>query len=123
MNKEQTQKMIEVMQAYVDGQFIQFYNNGSKQWVNVNDPCWGWGDFDYRIAPTLYHPKDLPENRLAKIVKHSDTYYLDRIVLRHGDYLLLVGKGKANWFGGLDEYTDRFACQLIDGPVTITSYV
>ena len=48
--KEQTEKMIEVMQAHVDGKAIQVFT--SCQWCDLKDPSWDFRYFKYRIKPT-----------------------------------------------------------------------
>lgn len=49
MNKEQTAKLIEVMQEYVDGKTIEFLLG--NDWVMVSEPGWKFGTWEYRIKP------------------------------------------------------------------------
>ena len=49
MNREETKKAIEVMQAYVDGEQIEAKQEGSD-W-RPSFPIWDWGPNDYRVKP------------------------------------------------------------------------
>lgn len=51
MNIEKTKKAIEVMQAFVDGKSIEYFDDG--QWRRTNHPCWTWeGSLGaYRVKP------------------------------------------------------------------------
>ena len=49
MNREDTKKAIEVMQAYVDGEQIEAKQEGSD-W-RPSFPIWDWGPNDYRVKP------------------------------------------------------------------------
>jgi len=52
MNKEQTLKAIEVMQAYVEGKKIQYYWNAAGRWIDVDPPIWDWASGgEYRVKP------------------------------------------------------------------------
>ena len=51
MNIEQTKEAIRVMQAYVDGNEVEF-KWMSKDWNSTDKPEWNWSDDDYRIKPT-----------------------------------------------------------------------
>lgn len=46
-----TQEKIEVMQAYANGEQIQFKVYGGVKWFDANPPKWNWTDCDYRIKP------------------------------------------------------------------------
>jgi hypothetical protein len=49
MNREETKKAIEVMQAYVNGAEIEcliFANVGYEHTIN---PQWNWEEVDYRV--------------------------------------------------------------------------
>lgn len=50
VTKEQTEKMIEIMQAHVDGKAIQVFT--SCEWHELSDPSWDFKNFEYRIKPT-----------------------------------------------------------------------
>lgn len=46
-----TEEMIEVMQAHLRGETVEFIANGIEGWTPTSEPRWSWGGFDYRIAP------------------------------------------------------------------------
>ncbi len=54
---EETKKMIEVMQAYVEGKEIQYmriYTTSPPEWKDIpknNPPPWDWDNTIYRIKP------------------------------------------------------------------------
>lgn len=54
MNKENTKKAIEVMQAYLDGKPIEFKWIGNDEWEDVKDggPNWLWSNCVYRVKTT-----------------------------------------------------------------------
>ena len=47
MNREETKKAIEVMQAYVDGEQIEAKQEGCE-W-RASFPIWDWGPNEYRV--------------------------------------------------------------------------
>ena len=52
--REDTVKMIAVMQAYVDGSPVQSRlrsGSGRCEWQDDFPPGWKWCDFDYRVKP------------------------------------------------------------------------
>ena len=53
MNREDTKKAIEVMQAFIDGGEVEARINNNHEWVTLKsaDPAWGWSESDYRIKP------------------------------------------------------------------------
>ena len=44
-------RMIEVMNAYRKGEFIQSRCMDTDNWTDEDKPSWNWGLFDYRIKP------------------------------------------------------------------------
>ncbi len=60
MNREETKKAIEVMQAYVDGKTVQINicNGWSDRHTDVS-PVWDWLSRNYRIKPTKPRTGDL----------------------------------------------------------------
>lgn len=46
-----TESMIEVMQAYVSGQPIEYRRLGEKVWVECSSPVWDWVHNSYRAKP------------------------------------------------------------------------
>jgi hypothetical protein len=53
MNKDETKKAIEVMQAYVDGADIEYQQHDTPLWTRlVSDrPAWNWNQGNFRIKP------------------------------------------------------------------------
>ena len=49
--RERTEEFIKVMQAYMEGKRIECKENGSATWIEVSNPKWYWGDFEYRVKP------------------------------------------------------------------------
>ena len=96
MNREKTEKAIDVMQAYVDGKEVQFKRIDSrKAWEDFkpwSTPIWDWYCFDYRVKPepivrwaalsteneviVLYRTKEEAErsswDRIVKLVEVED---------------------------------------------------
>jgi hypothetical protein len=50
MNKEDTKKLIEVMQAYVDGADIECSELNSSDWHVPAAHVWNWSSLAYRVA-------------------------------------------------------------------------
>ena len=51
MNREETAKAIEVMQAFVDGAEIEV-DHPEMGWIVLHDePSWDWLEVNYRIKP------------------------------------------------------------------------
>ena len=51
MNREETEKAIEVMQAYVDGAEIESRLCGTDEWIGVENSSWDFKWENYRIKP------------------------------------------------------------------------
>ena len=51
MTREQTIEAIRIMQAFVDGNEVEF-KWMSKDWNSTDKPEWNWSAYDYRIKPT-----------------------------------------------------------------------
>ena len=65
MDKQRCQQMIEVMQAYIDGKQIEYYNLGKKEWVVVDNPSWNWVHAEYRVVYGTTKPSiDLTSNQI-----------------------------------------------------------
>lgn len=52
MTREETKEAIAVMQAYVDGQNIEFKIriDPNDPWGDNSSPTWNWDDCNYRVA-------------------------------------------------------------------------
>ena len=46
-----TDKMIEVMQAYTRGEAIEVSDKGANDWSEIKHPLWDWSSFEYRVRP------------------------------------------------------------------------
>lgn len=53
MNKQETKEKIKVMQAFVDGKAIQYWDSFSNKWVDdvEGEPIWNWRTSEFRIKP------------------------------------------------------------------------
>ena len=51
MTREQTIEAIRIMQAFVDGNEVEF-KWMSKDWNSTDKPEWNWSAYDYRIKST-----------------------------------------------------------------------
>ena len=74
--REETKKMIEVMQHYVDGGEVSWFGG---DWVDIEDPKWAWvsGSTSYRIKATI--PKDFMneiEDVLSKLEDGDEVEFL-----------------------------------------------
>ena len=69
-------EMIEVMQAYKNGEQIEFCYTDEviKVWEDTNGkPLWNWGDTDYRVKPKpKYVPFDTPDEFLEAQRVHGE---------------------------------------------------
>nr|WP_315061987.1 hypothetical protein [uncultured Campylobacter sp.] len=46
-----TQEMIAVMQAYIEGEAIEVSDKGADDWSDIKHPLWDWNSFEYRVKP------------------------------------------------------------------------
>ena len=81
MTKEKTKEAIKVMQAYVDGEKVEYRFCGG--WMPASRPRWNWSEIDFRIAK----PKavELEVGMELAIRGYKDTFR--RVVYIHGDYV------------------------------------
>ena len=78
MTKEETKKQIAkemdriaLMQAYVDGKQIQYFNRLEEKWEDTTDPRWSQGS-SYRIKPeSNYRPFRNAEECWQEMQKHQ----------------------------------------------------
>lgn len=69
MTREETAERIKVMQAYVDGKQIQYYEG--LVWCDTSNPCW-INDTEYRIKPdSKYRPFANAEECWQEMQKHQ----------------------------------------------------
>lgn len=55
-----TAEKIAVMQAHIDGEYIEFRIKGEKLWEDCGIPAWNWQEFEYRTKPKLKKPTYRP---------------------------------------------------------------
>lgn len=67
-------EMIEVMQAFKEGEQIQVKTTNKKcDWEDVKEPYWQWNFCDYRVKPNKnYVPFGTAEEFLAAQRKHGE---------------------------------------------------
>lgn len=71
MNKEEIKRLIAVMQAYVDGMEIEFYDVNDEKWATTETPLWS-PNIRYRVKPTLkYRPFKSAEECWNEMLKHE----------------------------------------------------
>lgn len=69
MTKEETKERIAVMQAYVDGREIEFYDGWG--WALTKSPSWDT-NVGYRVKPTpKYRPFESSEECWNEMAKHE----------------------------------------------------
>lgn len=73
MTKEESQNAIKVMQAYINGEKIEYtYINDDKVWYLINLPTWNWDKYKYRIKQKpKYRPFKDAEECWAEMQKHQ----------------------------------------------------
>lgn len=66
-----TEQMIEVMQAYINGEQIEFFDENTK-WHDCANPLWNWDRHKYRVKRKLtYRPYKNAEEFLDGQKKHG----------------------------------------------------
>lgn len=90
MTREETAERIKVMQAYVDGKQIQYYEG--LVWCDTSNPCW-INDTEYRIKPdSKYRPFANAEECWQEMQKHQPFGWLkDK---EDGHYTLITAINK-----------------------------
>ena len=119
MTKEETKKQIAkaqdriaLMQAYVDGKQIQYFNRLEGKWEDTTDPRWSQGS-SYRIKPEPnYRPFKNAEECWQEMQKHqpfgwikdkNDGHY--SMVAMVDDAVIRIS-GNQDWF--IDEITNNY---------------
>lgn len=77
--KMATEKMIKVMQAFIEGKTIQYKkvnDNDWDAWCNCN-PVWDWANYEYRVKPEpTYRPyKNLEEFKQDIVRKYGGSSF------------------------------------------------
>ena len=89
MTKEETKELIAVMQAYVDGKEIEFYDVDDEKWVTTETPLWS-PNIRYRVRPMpKYRPFESSEECWNEMAKHEPFGWLKDI--NNGDYFPIKG--------------------------------
>ena len=71
MTREDTKERIGVMQAYVDGKEIEFYNGVNGEWETLSNVLWCSNE-KYRVKPTpQYRPFESSEECWNEMLKHE----------------------------------------------------
>ena len=65
-----TKEMIEVMQAYLDGEQIE-ESIDQKVWFTC-EPIWNWAKCDYRVKKKVYVPFETADEFLAAQIEHGE---------------------------------------------------
>jgi hypothetical protein len=107
------------MKAYLEGKPIQFRDYGDDQWEYIeHEPLWAFKELEYRIGPTV-HPRDLPENVIAKIVGCSNSISIGNFVIRVGDKLVGIGGGKTGMWSNVNSLDPTFQCIIVTDTIAI----
>ena len=108
-----TKEMIEVMQAYDNGDKIEADYNGV--WIDIDMPEWSWGLRDYRVKPKKkYIPFDTAEEFITAqrkkgrfiIDKKSGTKY--NIFINASNIVYLTNIYSFSFSGTLQKIFDEF---------------
>ena len=71
MTREETAERIKIMQAYVDGKRIQYTEDDTDVWHNIDEPDW-YSDYEYRIKPEpKYRPFKDADECWQEMLKHQ----------------------------------------------------
>ena len=127
-----TKEMIEVMQAYLRGEQIE-YRYGHTDWLECRIPIWNWNSLDYRVKPkkktkqrtkTKYLPFETVDEFLAAQREHGtiikmldDDRLLSAFVRVDGSVLFVLPKSiceklliNVNDLCGKYEFADSTPC-------------
>ena len=102
-----TKEMIEVMQAYLKGEKIE-YRYGNTDWLECRVPIWNWNSIEYRVKPkqktktktkTKFLPFETVEEFLKAQIEHGaiikmidDDRLLSAFVRYDGSVLFVLPK-------------------------------
>ena len=101
-------EMIEVMQAYKNGEQIEFCYTDEviKVWEDTGKPLWNWGDTDYRVKPKpKYVPFETAEEFLEAQNEHGQViiqYVNKEKTVFKQSYAYVNNLGKIILYGGGD---------------------
>ena len=93
-----TKEMIEVMQAYLDGEQIE-ESIDQKVWFTC-EPIWNWAKCDYRVKKKVYVPFDTADEFLEAQREHGknvrckiENFLFNSYVNECGDMILISDYG------------------------------
>lgn len=52
------EEKVAVFKAWLEGERIEASRTG-REWAQTNSPSWNWKEFDYRVAPPVFKPRDM----------------------------------------------------------------
>ena len=103
MNIEETKEAIRIMQAYVDGNGVEF-KWGSMDWNSTDKPEWNWSAYDYRIKPTAtlrpWTADEVPLGAWMRSKHNPQDRMLIHWVNSQADRELWLGKNEHSTDGG-----------------------
>ena len=78
MTTGQTEKCIEVMQAFIAGKQIESTEKGKSEWKSIYHsagitPTWDWSLYEYRVQPEPPKPIEKSAPKEVWVVYRSDT--------------------------------------------------
>lgn len=103
---------IAVMEAFCNGQAVEFKRDSATQWIKVESPAWDWSSYEYRIkkAPELraWTFNEVPVGCAIRLKMNKD---IKGIILRSGNSYVTssIGNNQFNLDALLDyEYSIDF---------------
>ena len=84
-----TDKMIEVMQAYMRGEIIEVSDKGADDWSEIKHPLWDWNSFKYRVKPAkkVTLDKNLNKRFISKQLSNIAELIDTDIFIYEGEYI------------------------------------
>lgn len=102
MTKEDVKKLLPVMNAFVDGKSIQYYDHNLKKWIDAFDPLFT-EEIKYRIKPeSKYCPFKSKKECWDEMLKHSPFGW---VTDGDSNYNISVMDNSIVMVGDYDEYT------------------
>lgn len=82
--------MIAIMQAYVDGKKIEFWDSGNMIWKPITNSYWNWSRYDYRIKPEPPKKVHMPYDNVEDFLTSQKENGLF-VRKKHGEVLYNIG--------------------------------
>lgn len=71
MTREEAKQLLPIIQAFVEGKTIEYYDYSNDDWIETSTPVWQV-DVKYRIKPEpKYRPFKSQEEYLGEMLKHQ----------------------------------------------------